>query len=230
MRVAQPNLESGWLKVLEQEFQKPYFSDLKTFLLQQKAAGKIVYPPGALMFNAFSQTPFEKVKVVILGQDPYHGEGQAHGLSFSVPAGVSIPPSLKNIFHELKTDLGIEPPSSGDLNAWAQQGVLLLNAVLTVNAGEPGSHRPAGWETFTDEVIRILSAEKQHLVFMLWGNFARQKEYLIDAQRHCVLKAPHPSPFSAHTGFFGCRHFSSCNTYLMQHGKTPVDWNLHSAL
>ena len=226
MSAVKPNIEPGWLNVLQEEFQKPYFLELKSFILAQQAEGKQVYPPGPLVFNAFFQTPFDQVKVVILGQDPYHGPGQAHGLSFSVPAPLSPPPSLKNIFHELKMDLGIETPSSGDLTPWAKQGVLLLNAVLTVTAGSPGSHRPAGWEVFTDEIIRILSREKRHLVFMLWGNFARQKAQLIDAQHHLILQAPHPSPFSAHTGFFGCHHFSACNRYLVQHGIPAVNWAL----
>ncbi len=220
-----PQIEESWLEVLSDEFDKPYFADLKSFLVEEKRQYP-VYPPGTLIFNAFAHTPFQKVKVVILGQDPYHGKGQAHGLSFSVPDGVKPPPSLVNIFKEIENDLGIAPPSSGNLEQWADQGVFLLNATLTVRASTAGSHQNKGWEIFTDKVIETLSAKREHLVFMLWGNYARAKKRLIDTQKHLVLEAAHPSPFSVHNGFFGCRHFSKANQYLQQHGIEPIDWSI----
>jgi len=199
---------------------------LAQFLRSEKAKGRIIFPPGELMFNAFQQTPFEAVRVVILGQDPYHGPGQAHGLSFSVPEGVPSPPSLQNIFKELERDLGLARPASGTLLPWAKQGVLLLNAVLSVEQAKPGSHQNKGWEAFTDAAIARLSAEREGLVFMLWGAYAQAKGRIIDARRHCVLRAPHPSPLSAHRGFIGCGHFSTANRYLSARGGTPIDWRL----
>ena len=219
-------IEAGWKHELQSEFDKPYFHKIVDFLKDEKKAAKVVYPPGKFIFNAFDKTPFAKVKVVILGQDPYHGPGQAHGLSFSVPDGVKPPPSLMNIFKEQQEDLGIAPPSTGNLEKWATQGVLLLNASLTVEANTPNSHSAAGWQQFTDEVIRHISTHKDHVVFMLWGRFAQNKEVLIDASKHLVLKAAHPSPFSAYNGFFGSRHFSKTNSWLHEHGEKPVDWAL----
>lgn len=219
-------IEESWKKVLKEEFDKPYFQHIITFLKAEKALGKIIYPPGSLIFNAFKQTPFHKVKVVILGQDPYHNKGQAHGLSFSVPEGIDKPPSLVNIFKELKKDLGIEIAVSGNLEKWASQGVLLLNASLTVRQNEPGSHAKIGWLQFTDQVIRKISEQKKGIIFLLWGKFAQEKQILIDETRHFVLKAAHPSPFSADRGFFGCRHFSSTNELLLQQQKTAIDWKL----
>jgi len=207
------------------EFEKPYFKKIKNAILDEKEKGKTIYPPSHLIFNAFDTTPFESVKVVILGQDPYHGEGQAMGLSFSVPNGIAIPPSLQNIFKELKSDIpDFIIPSNGDLSHWAKQGVLLLNAFLTVNKREPASHQKFGWETFTDEVIRTISNQLDGVVFLLWGNFAQQKEILIDTNKHLVLKAPHPSPFSAHKGFLGCQHFSKTNDFLKIKNKTTINW------
>ncbi|RYY65424.1 MAG: uracil-DNA glycosylase, partial [Chitinophagaceae bacterium] len=202
-------IHPSWKEVLKDEFTKPYFQQIVTFLRSEKAAGKTIYPPGSLIFNAFEQTPFENVSVVILGQDPYHGPGQAHGLSFSVQKGVKLPPSLVNIFKEIKSDIGVDMPAGmGDLTHWAQQGVLLLNAALTVRAGEAYSHAKYGWADFTDAVISKISAEKENVVFLLWGKFAQEKQGLIDATKHHVLKAAHPSPLSAHNGFFGSKHFS----------------------
>lgn len=221
-----PVIHESWLEVLYEEFQKPYFAQLKAFLVQEKQLGKAVYPPGPLIFNAFNSTPFEEVKVVILGQDPYHGPGQAHGLCFSVPDGVKPPPSLVNIFKELQSDIGMEMPAHGNLQAWTEQGVFLLNAILTVQARQPASHQKQGWEQFTDAVIRTLSDQREGLVFLLWGKFAGSKSDLIDGAKHHILKAPHPSPFSAHYGFFGCRHFSKTNKILADQGKPPVDWSL----
>ncbi len=218
-----PQIEESWLAVLADEFEKPYFADLKSFLVEEKNH-YTVYPPGSLIFNAFAHTPLPKVKVIILGQDPYHGKGQAHGLSFSVPYGVPPPPSLVNMFKEIESDLGIKPSSSGNLECWADQGVFLLNATLTVRAATAGSHQNKGWETFTNKVIETLSNQREHLVFMLWGNYARAKKQLIDTQKHLVLEAPHPSPFSAYSGFFGCKHFSKANEYLQQNGIEPIDW------
>lgn len=199
---------------------------LGEFLRAQKTAGKVIYPPGARIFAALDSTPFDRVKVVILGQDPYHGPGQAHGLCFSVPHGIPVPPSLANIYREIERDLGIAPPRHGCLDAWAGQGVLLLNAVLTVERGQAGSHQNKGWEYFTDACIEALGREREHLVFLLWGSYAQAKGRLIDAKRHRILKAPHPSPLSAHRGFLGCGHFSSTNQYLEETGQTPIDWQL----
>ncbi|MDR2038354.1 MAG: uracil-DNA glycosylase [Bacteroidales bacterium] len=220
-----PQIEESWLATLAGEFEQPYFFDLKSFLVEEKRQFA-VYPPGPLIFNAFSHTPFQQVKVVILGQDPYHGKGQAHGLSFSVPDGVKPPPSLVNIYKEIQNDLGISPSSSGNLEQWADQGVFLLNATLTVRASTAGSHQNKGWELFTDQVIRTLSDQREHLVFMLWGNYARAKKSLINPQKHLILEAPHPSPFSVHNGFFGCKHFSKANEYLKQNGIEPIDWSI----
>ena len=220
-----PKIEESWLKVLAAEFEQPYFADLKAFLIEEKQK-YVVYPPGSLIFNAFARTPFDKVKVVILGQDPYHGKGQAHGLCFSVPAGVPPPPSLVNMYKEIHKDLGITPSTSGNLECWAEQGVFLLNATLTVRASTAGSHQNKGWEKFTDKVIQNLSAGRENLVFLLWGNYARAKRTLIDNQKHLILEAPHPSPFSAYSGFFGCKHFSKTNEYLCQHGVEPIDWRV----
>lgn len=220
-------LEPGWLKVLEPEFEKEYMKNLKAFLLQEKQAGKTVYPKGADIFAAFNHTPFDKVEVVILGQDPYHGDGQAHGLSFSVQKGVATPPSLKNIYKELETDIqGFKTPNHGNLTQWADEGVLLLNASLTVRAHEPGSHQGKGWEAFTDQAISQLSAQKTGLVFLLWGKFAQQKAALIDEKKHTILKSAHPSPFSAYTGFFGSKHFSKTNEILIAEGKKPINWQI----
>ena len=222
-----PNLEPGWLHILEEEFHKDYMQSLKKFLIAEKEAGKTIYPKGADIFNAFNRTPFSDVKVVILGQDPYHGTGQAHGLSFSVQKGITPPPSLKNIYKELETDIpGFTVPVHGDLTQWAEQGVLLLNATLTVRAHEAGSHQGKGWEQFTDQVIRKLSEEKSGLIFLLWGRFAQQKSILVDETKHKVLKAAHPSPFSAYNGFFGAKHFSLTNKILEQEGFKAVDWQI----
>jgi len=224
MEKTEPKIEAEWLDVLRPEFEKPYFNELKSFLLEEKKLYRI-YPPGNRIFAAFDYTPFSKVKVVILGQDPYHGDGQAHGLCFSVPDGIALPPSLVNIYKELNTDLGIPIPISGNLEKWAKQGVLLLNATLTVRANQAGSHQRHGWENFTDEVIRQLSLRHSGLVFILWGSYAQAKEALIDTSRHFILKAVHPSPLSVYRGFFGCRHFSKTNELLINAGKEPVDWN-----
>ena len=218
-------IESGWKEALREEFLSEYFAKIKENLLAAKAR-EIVYPPGNLIFNAFNLTPFERVRAVILGQDPYHGAHQAMGLSFSVPRGVRIPPSLVNIYKEIKSDLGISEPVSGDLSYWAKQGVLLLNASLSVGANRANSHSGFGWQIFTDAVIKILSARRQNLVFMLWGNFAKAKSALIDAQRHLILTAAHPSPLAG-GAFFGCRHFSRCNEYLRAHGLGEIDWDLN---
>jgi len=220
-------IEESWKVVLKDEFTKDYFLQIVTFIKTEKAAGKIIYPPGALIFNAFEKTPFDKVKVVLLGQDPYHNPGQAHGLSFSVPDGVAKPPSLVNIFKELQGDLGIPPSVNGNLEKWAMQGVLLLNASLTVRRNEPGSHSRIGWIEFTDAVIRKISEQKKGVVFLLWGRFAQDKQALIDETKHHVLKAAHPSPFSADKGFFGCKHFSKTNEFLMRQGLGPIDWKLN---
>ena len=219
-------IEASWKEVLLQEFSKPYFLQIVTFLKTEKLSGKTIYPPGGLIFNAFNTTPFDKTKVVLLGQDPYHGPGQAHGLSFSVPDGIPPPPSLINIFRELQTDIGMPTPRSGNLTRWAQQGVLLLNASLTVRANDPMSHSKIGWAEFTDTVIRKVSEQKKNIVFLLWGKFAQEKQVLIDETRHLLLKAAHPSPFSADKGFFGCRHFSKTNAYLVSNGIDPIDWML----
>jgi uracil-DNA glycosylase len=219
-------MEESWKHVLKNEFSKSYFLEAVTFIKTEKALNKTIYPPGQFIFNAFNHTPFNEVKVVILGQDPYHGKGQAHGLSFSVPDGVRPPPSLINIFKELHDDTGLPIPKSGNLTPWADHGVLLLNASLTVRDGEPNSHSKIGWTQFTDSVISIISEEKKHVVFMLWGKYAQEKQALIDETKHLVLKAAHPSPYSANNGFFGCKHFSKANKYLMDHGIDPVDWAL----
>jgi uracil-DNA glycosylase len=212
--------------VLKSEFSKPYFLEAVTFIKTEKALGKNIFPPGSLIFNAFNSTPFERVKVVLLGQDPYHGKGQAHGLSFSVPEGVRAPPSLVNIFKELQSDVGVAIPNHGNLTRWALQGVLLLNACLTVRENDPLSHSRIGWVEFTDRVISKISALKEHVVFLLWGKFAQEKQVLIDETKHLVLKAAHPSPYSANAGFFGCRHFSKTNEYLVKNGFDPIDWSL----
>ena len=217
-------MEESWKQVLEHEFSKTYFQQIVTFLKVEKSQRKVIYPPGQLIFNAFNTTPFEKVKVVILGQDPYHGPGQAHGLSFSVPKGIKLPPSLQNIFKELKADVGMPLPASGDLSGWAKQGVLLLNAVLTVRAGEAASHAMLGWTEFTNAVIKTLSDQRTGIVFLLWGKYAQEKQVLIDETRHFVLKAAHPSPLSAHNGFFGCKHFSKTNELLVRQGLQPINW------
>ncbi|HSX11222.1 MAG TPA: uracil-DNA glycosylase [Chlamydiales bacterium] len=219
-------MDASWLALLQDEFEKPYMKALEGFLAQEAAAGAVVYPPFDLIFNAFCQTPFDQVKVVIMGQDPYHGPGQAHGLSFSVPKGIPAPPSLQNIFKELKSDLGIMPPNHGCLIEWARQGVLLLNATLTVRANEAKSHHGQGWEMFTDRVVQLLCTRKDPLVFLLWGKSAYDKFQHIctNASHHLVLTAPHPSPLSAHAGFLGCHHFSKTNEFLKQVGKKPIDW------
>ncbi len=219
-------IEASWKDVLKPEFAKPYFQQIALHIKTERSQGKIIYPPGSLIFNAFNTTPFDKVKVVILGQDPYHGPGQAHGLCFSVQYGVPPPPSLVNIFKELHDDTGVPIPGHGNLTHWAEQGVFLLNASLTVRAGEPMSHSKIGWAIFTDEVIGKISAGKEHVVFMLWGKFAQEKKSLIDESKHLILRAAHPSPLSAHAGFFGCRHFSKANHYLMSKGIDPLDWKL----
>lgn len=221
-------IDPSWGKVLAPEFEKPYFSGIVNFLKQEKAAGKIIYPPGPDIFNAFALTPFDQVKAVLIGQDPYHGPGQAHGLCFSVQKGVTVPPSLVNMYKELKADLDIDPPGHGFLEQWARQGLLMLNASLTVEAGKPMSHSKIGWDQFTDAVIRTVSEQKEGVVFLLWGKFAQQKEALIDTGRHFVLKAAHPSPFSATAGFFGSRPFSQTNKLLQQQGKQPMDWKLEA--
>ena len=219
-------IEESWKAVLKEEFDKAYFQQIVTFLKAEKVAGKIIYPPGQLIFNAFNKTPFSKVKVVLLGQDPYHNKGQAHGLSFSVPDGIPKPPSLVNIFKELENDLGILSSTNGNLENWAIQGVLLLNASLTVRQNEPGSHSKIGWLQFTDTVISKISEEKKGIVFLLWGKFAQDKQSIIDETKHYVLKAAHPSPFSADKGFFGCKHFSKTNELLAIQKKSAIDWKL----
>ncbi len=221
-------IEDSWKEQLKNEFRQPYFTEIVNFLKAEKAAGKVIYPPGKFIFNAFNTTPFKDVKVVILGQDPYHNPGQAHGLSFSVPLGVPPPPSLVNIFKEQHEDLGIDIPNHGNLEKWAKQGVLLLNAALTVEANKPMSHSKIGWHHFTDDVIKIISEKKDHVVFMLWGSFAKSKQDLIDKSKHLVLTAAHPSPLSAHNGFFGCHHFSKANKWLQDKGMKPIDWALKS--
>ncbi len=216
----------SWLAVLKDEFEQPYMQSLKQFLLSEKQQGKVIYPTSDLIFNALNTTPFDSVKVVILGQDPYHGPNQAHGLCFSVLPGVRLPPSLLNIFKEIHQDLGFAMPTHGYLQSWAEQGVLLLNATLTVEQNKAGSHQNRGWEQFTDRVIQLLNEQREGLVFLLWGSYAQKKGQFIDSQKHLVLKAPHPSPLSAHRGFFGTQHFSKTNTYLAQRGLSPIDWRL----
>ena len=220
-----PNIHESWKEHLIEEFNQPYFQALKKFLVEEKNS-QVVYPPGDKIFAAFDRTPFDRVKVVILGQDPYHGKGQAHGLCFSVPQGITSPPSLVNIFKELHNDVGMPMPNHGSLESWADQGVLLLNATLTVRANQAGSHQNKGWENFTDAVIRKISDNTDGIVFILWGRYAQAKEYLIDTSRHHILKAAHPSPFSAHSGFFGCQHFSRTNNILEGHGKVAINWDL----
>ena len=220
------DLEPGWLDVLRDEFDKPYMRSLRGFLRAEKDRQKVIYPTSQNWFNAFNATPFDRVKVVILGQDPYHGPGQAHGLCFSVLPGVPPPPSLLNIFREMEADLGISPAPHGCLSHWADQGVLLLNATLTVERHRAGSHQGKGWEAFTDVAVQALQEQREGLVFMLWGSYAQRKGQIVDASRHQVLKAPHPSPLSAHRGFLGCRHFSRCNEWLQQRDLTPIDWQL----
>lgn len=225
MSTKSPKIHESWLNVMKEEFNKDYFSHLKSFLTAEKSSHKI-FPPGQKIFAAYDYTPFEDVKVVIIGQDPYHGFGQANGLSFSVNKGVTPPPSLKNIFKELQDDLNIAPPDHGDLSKWAHEGVLMLNAVLTVRASHPGSHRNQGWEEFTNTTIRKLSEERNHLVFILWGKFAQGKKEFIDTSKHCIIESPHPSPYSAGNGFFGSKPFSRANDYLKSVGKEPIDWQL----
>lgn len=221
-------LEQSWLEVLKEEFEKSYIHNLNHFLEKQKQEGKSVYPDSAEIFNAFELTPFDQVKVVILGQDPYHGAGQAHGLSFSVKNHIKIPPSLQNIYKELSSDIvGFKTPLHGDLTSWAKQGVLLLNATLTVNASEPASHQKKGWETFTDKVIKTISDNKAGIVFILWGRYAQQKENLIDVNKHFIIKSAHPSPFSAYNGFFGSKPFSKTNKILQQKGLQEIDWQIY---
>jgi uracil-DNA glycosylase len=219
-------IEDSWKADLKPEFANSYFENIVTFLKTEKMAGKTIYPPGSLIFNAFNTTPFNNVKVVILGQDPYHGAGQAHGLCFSVSNGVPPPPSLVNIFKELQTDVGVAIPGHGNLTKWAEQGVLLLNASLTVRAAEPMSHSQIGWAEFTNNAIKKISEQKERVVFLLWGKFAQEKQVLIDETKHLVLKAAHPSPLSAYAGFFGCRHFSKTNEYLVKNGIDPINWSL----
>lgn len=226
MTDARLKLEDSWKDRVGGYFDRPDMQALSTFLRNELRSGKIIYPPPKQIFAALDATPFDKVKVVILGQDPYHGPGQAHGLCFSVQPGVPVPPSLRNMYAELQRDLGFVPPRHGCLTRWAEQGVLLLNAVLTVEQSLAGSHQGKGWEGFTDAVIDALNRERDHIVFMLWGSYAQSKGRLIDRSRHLVLKAPHPSPLSAHRGFIGCGHFSAANDYLVKHGMTPVDWTL----
>ncbi len=218
-------MEESWKGVLHQEFEEPYMKKLKALLKTEKQQGKLIYPPGELIFNAFNHTPFQKVKVVIIGQDPYHGPNQAFGLAFAVQKGVSVPPSLRNIYKELSTDIpGFKIPNHGDLTRWADQGILLLNATLTVRAGEPGSHQKIGWEQFTDKAIKLLSEQREGIVFLLWGRFAQSKAAFIDGNKHSILKAPHPSPLAQ--GFLGCKHFSKTNEILRQQGEKEIDWQV----
>ena len=219
----QVKIEKSWQEVLQVEFDKPYFENLVGFVKQEYASNTI-FPPAGQIFNAFNTCPFNNVKVVILGQDPYHGPGQAHGLCFSVNDGIQFPPSLQNIFKEITSDLGIPAPKTGNLTRWAEQGVLLLNATLTVRASQAGSHQGRGWEEFTDAVIKTISEKAENVVFILWGSYAIKKKSLINASKHCILTAPHPSPLSSYRGFFGCKHFSQTNTYLTSKGKTPIEW------
>ncbi len=222
----QIKLEPSWLAHLESEFNQDYMQSLRDFLRKEKARGKQIFPPGELIFNALDSTPFDKVKVVILGQDPYHGPCQAHGLCFSVLPGVQVPPSLVNIFKEIEADIGLKPSPDGCLKGWAEQGVLLLNAVLTVERFKAASHQGKGWERFTDRIVAELNEKRDHLVFMLWGSYAQKKGQFIDRGRHLVLQSTHPSPLSAYRGFLGCRHFSQANDYLVKTGKEPIDWAL----
>lgn len=223
-------LHNSWQSVIGEEFDKPYMQSLRAFLKQEYGAAKTIFPPSPLIFNAFNHTPFDKVRVVIVGQDPYHsqdkGQPQAHGLSFSVPEGVALPPSLTNIFKEIEADLGIKMSKKGDLTPWTNQGVLLLNATLTVEMANAGSHQKRGWEAFTDAAIAVLNTHREGLVFLLWGSYAQKKGEMIDTKKHLVLKSPHPSPLSAHRGFFGNHQFSKINHYLSKHGQTPIEWQL----
>jgi uracil-DNA glycosylase len=219
-------LEAGWLAQLAPEFDQHYMGELRNFLREEKRRGRRIFPPGDEIFSAFAHTPLDRVKVVILGQDPYHGEGQAHGLCFSVRRGTAIPPSLQNIYREIHDELGLPDPDHGDLTAWADRGVLLLNSVLTVECARAASHRGKGWERFTDRVIEVVNREREGVVFMLWGSYAQRKGAIIDRERHLVLQAPHPSPLSAHRGFFGCGHFRAANEYLEARGEEPIDWRL----
>lgn len=219
-------LDPSWQAVIGDELNKPYMQSLRAFLKQEKASGKTIFPPSPLIFNAFNHTPFDKVRVVIIGQDPYHGPGQAHGLSFSVPSGIALPPSLMNIFKEIEADLGIKMSRNGDLTAWANQGVLLLNATLTVEMANAGSHQNRGWEEFTNAAIAALNNHREGLVFVLWGSYAQKKGAMIDSKKHLILQSPHPSPLSAHRGFFGNHQFSTINRYLQEHGKTPINWQI----
>ncbi|MEY2866191.1 MAG: hypothetical protein RIS67_1011 [Pseudomonadota bacterium] len=219
-------LSASWQRHLGAALASAPMRDLSAFLRAEKTKGRVIHPPGPQIFNAFNRTPFEAVRVVILGQDPYHGPGQAHGLSFSVPDGVPPPPSLQNIFKEIERDLGLPRPTTGNLTPWSDRGVLLLNAVLTVETGKAGSHQGKGWEAFTDTAIAALSGQREGLVFMLWGAYAQAKGGIIDRSRHCVLRAPHPSPLSAHRGFLGCGHFSAANRYLQGRGQPPMDWRI----
>jgi uracil-DNA glycosylase len=219
-------LDTSWRAMIGEEFDKPYMQELRDFLKQEKAKGKTIFPPSSLIFNAFNHTPFDKVRVVIIGQDPYHGPDQAHGLSFSVPPNIPLPPSLMNIFKEIESDLGIKMGRNGDLTPWAHQGVLLLNATLTVEMSSAGSHQNKGWEVFTDAAIAALNKHREGLVFVLWGSYAQRKGEMIDAKKHLVLKSPHPSPLSAHRGFFGNHQFSRINQYLQQVGEVPINWQL----
>ncbi|MBN1414131.1 MAG: uracil-DNA glycosylase [Bacteroidales bacterium] len=221
-----PQIEASWKEILHDQFNSSNFKSIKEFLIEEKQK-YTVYPPGNLIFNAFNLTPFHAVRVVIIGQDPYHGAGQAHGLCFSVPRGIPLPPSLVNIFKEINTDLGVPIPKHGNLEKWATQGVLLLNATLTVRANQAGSHQRKGWENFTDAVISQLSKQRVGLIFLLWGKFAHDKESLIDTQKHYILKAAHPSPYSAYNGFFGCRHFSKTNEILRRHGLPEINWQIN---
>jgi len=217
-------LDQNWLNIIGDEFEQPYMAKLKSFLQSEKTAGHIVYPKGDDIFNAMNTTPFDKIEVVILGQDPYHGPNQAHGLSFSVRKGVPLPPSLRNIYQEIENEYHVEMPRSGDLTGWAKQGVLLLNATLTVQQAMAGSHQKKGWEEFTDAIIRAINERREHVVFMLWGSYAQKKGAFIDRKKHLVLQSPHPSPLSAHRGFLGNGHFKKANEYLEAHGKKPIDW------
>lgn len=220
------DLHPSWLAHLAPEFELPYMQQLKQFLLQQKQAGKVIYPESKHIFNAFNTTPLERVKVVILGQDPYHGPGQAHGLCFSVQHGVQTPPSLQNMFKEIQRDLGFAIPNHGYLQSWAEQGVLLLNATLTVEQARAGAHQGQGWEQFTDRAIQVVNEAREGVVFLLWGSYAQKKGQLIDGRKHLILRAPHPSPLSAYRGFMGCGHFSQVNKYLETRGQQPIDWRL----
>ena len=220
------DIHPSWLLHLQSEFDAPYMQGLREFLVEQKRLGKVVFPESANIFNAFNSTPLDKIKVVILGQDPYHGPRQAHGLCFSVQPGIAVPPSLLNMYKELEADVGFKIPAHGYLQTWANQGVLLLNATLTVEQGNAGAHQGRGWETFTDRAIQLVSEQCSGVVFLLWGSYAQKKAVLVDAKKHLILKAPHPSPLSAYRGFFGSKHFSKANAYLQQQGKSPIEWQL----